>query len=133
MTQGQKPFWVFFGASSISGTIPANISTPVALSSSLMMEGSQPPLRETCFHVISETDEICLEDLNSLFGRLKLYLSSPRNKAQLGNLACVMPTDLLSEGSSLDGLCSLKNLQSPQQLTDPTAPTRQDSKKASPS
>lgn len=91
MTQGQKPF--FLGAPFISGKIPANISTPVSLSSSLMMEGSQPPLRQACFHVITKADEISLEDLTSLFGRFKLYLSSPRNKAKLGNLACVMPTD----------------------------------------
>lgn len=58
-----------------------------------MMEGSQPPLRQACFHVITKADEISLEDLTSLFGRFKLYLSSPRNKAKLGNLACVMPTD----------------------------------------
>lgn len=82
------------------------MSTPVALSSSLMMEGSQPPLREACFHVISEADEISLEDLNSLFGRLKLYLSSPRNEAQLGNLVCVMSTDHLSEGSSWMGFAT---------------------------
>lgn len=86
------------------------------------MEGSQPPLREACFHVISEADEISLEDLNSLFERLKLYLSSPRKEAQPGNLACVVSTAHLSEGSSLDGLSNLKNLQSPQQLTDPTSP-----------
>lgn len=62
MTQGQKTF--FFWVPFISETIPANISTPVALSSSLMMEGSQPPLTETCFHVISEADEIFLEDFS---------------------------------------------------------------------
>lgn len=79
ITQGQKPF-IFWGPF-ISGTIPANISIPVSLSSSLMMEGSEPPLREACFHVITKADEISLKDLNSLFGRLKLYLSSPRNEA----------------------------------------------------
>lgn len=88
-----------------------------------MMQGSQPPLREACFHVITEADEIALEDLNYLFGRLKLYLSSPRNEAQLGSLACVMSTDHPTEGSSLDELCDLKILCNPQKSTDPTAPT----------
>lgn len=81
-----------------------------------MMEGSQPPLREACFHVITEADEISLEDLNC-------NLSSPRNEAHLGNLACVVSTDHPSERSSLDGLCNQKNLCNPQQPTDPTAPT----------